>query len=602
MRPDGGTRPDGGMRPESDKRADDGTGRSDRMRLGDRRTAGLLLLVVLFWLAAAGPAVAGATRVIRERTTADRLGHAVDTMVVEMQEERRLSTGVLAGGDPAVLAAQRARTDQARAALDIAASGWVSGLFTAAGAGTADEMRAGLDGLGSLRAQVDARRIDGLGVLDTYGRVIDAGLTAEPGPAAAALGRAREALAAEDALLRAALSTAAGPTGPDRVRLAALVGARGARLSGTPVADDPGFRRLTALEERLLLATGARVTPADWAAAADPVSAALRDAEVTAVRDATGATAGTVATIVYAALIAGVGLVALIGTLVLARRRGRPEPAGRAPGAAAATAAPATGSAALLLDLHRRSQPLVHRLLRLLDGMERRQSDEETLADLFRADHLANRVRRNVETAIALAGGTPGRRWTRPVPLVDVVRGAAAEVPDYVRVSTARVEPAGLAGPAVTDVMHLLAELIDNATTWSPAENRVKVSGSRAAAGGYTITVADTGPGMSLLDLATAREVMDAAEPPAGGLWRGFHAVGRFAARQDLTIRLAPGAGGGLVAEVTLPADLIAEPDGSEPEGPAINRVDRMRARLGEMSDVDTPAVDTSVAGVRRTE
>src|SRR5204863_4282198 len=117
----------------------------------------------------------------------------------------------------------------------------------------------------------------------------------------------------------------------------------------------------------------------------------------------------------------------------------------------------------VFLGLARRTQALVHRQLGLLDAMERREGDAEELADLFRVDHLATRMRRNAENLIVLAGATPGRGWRNPVPLVDVVRGAVAEVEEYDRVKVVAIGPAALVGRAVGDVIHLLAELIENA-------------------------------------------------------------------------------------------------------------------------------------------
>jgi signal transduction histidine kinase len=316
-----------------------------------------------------------------------------------------------------------------------------------------------------------------------------------------------------------------------------------------------------------------------------------------------------------------------VAVLVMVRRwAGRPAGADPAAGTAGGPADPehATGDRTddaerrlheLLLDLHRRSQNLLHRQLRLLDSMERRESDDETLGDLFRADHLANRMRRNVEKAIVLAGGTPGRRWRRPVPLVDVVRGAVSEVTEFVRVSTAQIEPASLVGAAVTDLMHLLAELIDNATTFAPAETRVRVSGRRQA-DGYQLVVTDTGPGMSDDDLATAHQVMSNPEPPGGGAWWGLYAVGRFAKRHGITVQLGRAPSGGLSAEVSLPAALlaVADQDGGVDSdetavihpaersmaGPPTDRVARFRERVhgaGDSPDeartTELPAVDS---------
>src|SRR5205814_8686853 len=115
----------------------------------------------------------------------------------------------------------------------------------------------------------------------------------------------------------------------------------------------------------------------------------------------------------------------------------------------------------VFLSLARRTQALVHRQLGVLDAMERREVGPDELADLFRVDHLATRMRRNAENLIVLAGAVPGRGWRRPVPVVDVLRGAIAEVEEYTRVTILPVESAALAGRAVGDVIHLLAELIE---------------------------------------------------------------------------------------------------------------------------------------------
>ncbi|GAA0558672.1 hypothetical protein GCM10010172_47130 [Paractinoplanes ferrugineus] len=560
--------------------------------------AGLGLLVLL-WIAAATPAVSAALDQIRERSTAGEIGHAVDGVVVALQAERRLAATFRTGGDIAPGTAQRGRTDQARTALAKARDG----RFVTAEAGReVDELLRRLSGLDPLRAQVDGGLAARADVVAGYTRIIAAGLGAPWLPSSqtlGALGRAREALCEEDALITGALATT-GVTETDRLRLGALTGVRQAWLTDAGAdadLDAAAYRRLQAVERQIL--KPAPVTPAGWTAAVDPAVADLRAAESGADREMLAATSGSITAILYAGLIAGVGLIAVIGVFLLARRTA-PE-LRRAPAVAPARADGRPAREELLLDLHRRSQRLVHRQLRLLDTMERRQSDDETLGDLFRADNLATRLRRNVEKAITLAGGTPGRRWRRPMPVVEVVRGAAAEIADYVRVSTGRVQPAGLAGSAVTDVMHLLAELIENATTYSPPETRVRVGGVRDDDGGYTFTVSDVGPGMSDLDLTTAAGVMADAEPPADGVWWGFHAIGRFAARQNIAVRLRPGPAGGLIATVTLPADLITDPAaaGPGPDAPPLSRVARMRARL---SDVTSPTVDLPVVGSRQTE
>src|SRR5208337_3923834 len=152
-------------------------------------------------------------------------------------------------------------------------------------------------------------------------------------------------------------------------------------------------------------------------------------------------------------------------------------------------------------SLARRSQSLLHRQLTLLDQMERRATDPEALDDLFRLDHLTTRMRRHAEGLVILAGAPPGRAWSSPVRMVDVMRGAIAEVEDYARVSVATRSQAALAGSAVADVIHLLAELIENATTLSPPYTSVRVAGDTVA-NGFAIEVEDRGLGMSPARLA----------------------------------------------------------------------------------------------------
>ena len=134
-------------------------------------------------------------------------------------------------------------------------------------------------------------------------------------------------------------------------------------------------------------------------------------------------------------------------------------------------------------NLARRNQLLLHRELTVLDGMERRTTDPETLEDLFRLDHLTTRMRRHSEGLIILSGAAPGRGWVHPVRMIDVLRAAAAEVEDYSRVSVTTPSQAALTGQAVADVIHLLAELIENAITLSPPYTPVRVSGDLVANG-----------------------------------------------------------------------------------------------------------------------
>ena len=132
-------------------------------------------------------------------------------------------------------------------------------------------------------------------------------------------------------------------------------------------------------------------------------------------------------------------------------------------------------------SLARRNQSLLTRQLQLLDSMERRVHDPEELADLFRVDHMTTRMRRHAEGLLIVAGGSSGRTWREPVPIVDVMRAAAAEVEDYTRIRVTSRTSAALAGHAVADIIHLLAELVENAATFSPANTPVRVDGERVA-------------------------------------------------------------------------------------------------------------------------
>jgi signal transduction histidine kinase len=224
----------------------------------------------------------------------------------------------------------------------------------------------------------------------------------------------------------------------------------------------------------------------------------------------------------------------------------------------------------VFLSLARRSQALLHRQLGLLDAMERRAADAEDLAELFRVDHLATRMRRNAENLIVLSGATAGRAWRKPVPMVDVLRGALAEVEDYTRVSVLPVGNASLLGRAVGDVIHLLAELIENAVSFSPPQTTVRVGGS-AVGSGYAIEIEDRGLGMTTEELTVANEQL--REPPEFKLSStarlGLYVVGQLALRHGIKVRLTESPYGGTTAIVLLPPTLmfgdgIGEPD----EGP----------------------------------
>ncbi|MEV7968544.1 nitrate- and nitrite sensing domain-containing protein [Sphaerisporangium sp. NPDC088356] len=212
----------------------------------------------------------------------------------------------------------------------------------------------------------------------------------------------------------------------------------------------------------------------------------------------------------------------------------------------------------ILLSLARRTQSLVHRQLTILDAMERRETEPGELADLFRVDHLATRMRRNAENLIVLSGASPGRAWRRSVPMVDVVRGALAEVEDYTQVTLMPMGEAELAGRAIGDVIHLLAELIENAVSFSPPYASVHVSGQEVAKG-YVVEIEDRGLGMTPEDLAAANDRI--ADPPefklTGTPRLGLYVVSRLAARHQIQVTLKASPYGGTTVIVLIPRELI---------------------------------------------
>jgi signal transduction histidine kinase len=209
-------------------------------------------------------------------------------------------------------------------------------------------------------------------------------------------------------------------------------------------------------------------------------------------------------------------------------------------------------------SLARRSQSLLHRQLTLLDQMERRATDPEALDDLFRLDHLTTRMRRHAEGLVILAGAPPGRGWSSPVRMVDVMRGAIAEVEDYARVSVATRSQAALAGSAVADVIHLLAELIENATTLSPPYTSVRVAGDTVA-NGFAIEVEDRGLGMSPTRLAELNDRL--ANPPefnpSDSEQLGLFVVSQLAKRHGIRVTLKASPYGGTAAVVLIPRHLV---------------------------------------------
>ncbi|MEF9902538.1 nitrate- and nitrite sensing domain-containing protein [Streptomyces sp. P9-A2] len=219
-----------------------------------------------------------------------------------------------------------------------------------------------------------------------------------------------------------------------------------------------------------------------------------------------------------------------------------------------------SGVSEVFVNLARRSQVLLHKQLTLLDTMERRTDDTEELADLFRLDHLTTRMRRHAEGLVILSGAAPSRQWRKPVQLMDVVRAAVAEVEDYERIEVRRLPRVAVTGPAVADLTHLVAELLENATVFSPPHTAVQVLGERVA-NGFTLEIHDRGLGMAAEALLDAN--LRLAETPEFELSDtdrlGLFVVSRLAQRQNVRVSLQPSPYGGTTAVVFIPDALLSD-------------------------------------------
>jgi signal transduction histidine kinase len=223
---------------------------------------------------------------------------------------------------------------------------------------------------------------------------------------------------------------------------------------------------------------------------------------------------------------------------------------------------------AMFINLSRRSQSLIERQLSLIDSLEQSEQDPGRLSSLFRLDHLATRMRRNSENLLVLAGHEVTRRWSQPVPLVDVLRAAISEIEQYERV-VLNVQPGiVVVGQAVNDVVHLVAEIVENATTFSPEDTQVYVSGQPLSSGGVLLDVTDNGVGISDQEMSHANWRLD--NPPvvdvAVSRRMGLFVVGRLAARHGVRVRLRHAQVGGLTALIWLP-DTVAAPEVAPPLG-----------------------------------
>lgn len=230
------------------------------------------------------------------------------------------------------------------------------------------------------------------------------------------------------------------------------------------------------------------------------------------------------------------------------------------------------GIGEMFVNLARRNQALLDRQIDFIDELERGEEDPDQLENLYRLDHLATRMRRNAESLLVLAGAEPPRRRGRPAPLANVVRAALAEVEDFGRIDLLSFDEILVASNVAADLAHLLSELMENATNFSPPETRVEVVGHRTQAEGYVISVTDHGIGMSAEQVTEANDTL--AKPPLVGLALsrslGFIVVGRLAGRHGIIVRLMQSPSGGVTAVVTVPASLITDtPGGVSVDGSA---------------------------------
>ncbi|RSN61704.1 sensor histidine kinase [Actinomadura sp. WAC 06369] len=615
-----------------------------------------LLAVASLWAFLTAVTYGDANQLMQARAFQEKAVQPTQRLIDALQKERRLSMTAIGNGGPE-LRDQRLATD--RAAAFVASGARDEGLredLLPQVVGRWDALVSELRSLDAVRAGVDQATDDRATVLRDYTSLIDAGFAVytatTPGngeitadaQTLVLMGRAREFLAREDALLTAALADGR-LTATERGEFAQLVGAQrylyednvknlpeGGREQFEQFAASEELRRFRQLEDRVVRgapATAAagnaaanRAAPpvalADWRAAADAANAGLFRLENRVLDDLTARARG-IATDVFVRLgaAAGLGLLAVaLSVFIAARvsrrlvrecrtladavvdftqrrlprlaeqiRAGRPAEArtlrdedfhinevrqiaesfDRAHEAVIVAAegeiAARRGISEVFVNLARRNQALLHRQLSLLDTMERRTEDPAELSDLFRLDHLATRMRRHAEGLVILAGKTAGRGWRRPVPLVDVVRGAVAEVEDYPRVRVQPLPRVSLLGSAVADVVHLLAEVVENATTFSPPQSPVRVSG-HPVANGFAIEVEDRGLGMTeeAIRAANARLADPPEFDPTDSAQLGLFVVARLAARHDVKVTLRPSPYGGTTAIALIPASLLVEP------------------------------------------
>ncbi|MES5821952.1 nitrate- and nitrite sensing domain-containing protein [Streptomyces sp. RG80] len=218
-----------------------------------------------------------------------------------------------------------------------------------------------------------------------------------------------------------------------------------------------------------------------------------------------------------------------------------------------------SGISGVYVSLARRSQVLLHRQLDVLEGLQRRQQDPTELQDLYRVDYLATRMRRHSESLLILSGIAPGRGWRDPIPMADVLRAAVAEIESAGRVQIWAVPKVSVVGGSVADVIHLLAELVENAAAFSPPSTKVQLRAARTR-DGVLIEVEDSGFGMNEQALEDAnRKIQSDRVDLLDAKQIGLFVVNRLRERQGLRVELRASANGGVTAAVFIPEPLIRD-------------------------------------------
>jgi signal transduction histidine kinase len=269
---------------------------------------------------------------------------------------------------------------------------------------------------------------------------------------------------------------------------------------------------------------------------------------------------------------------------------------------------------AMFVNLSRRSQSLIERQLRLIEDLEQSEQDSGRLDSLFKLDHLATRMRRNCENLLVLGGQDQARRWNKPVPLVDIVRASLSEVEQYERITLRIQDEVSVNGRVVNDLVHLVAELVENSTSFSPEHTKVAVSGHLLSGGGAMLQISDSGVGMSPDELEEANWRL--ANPPTIDVSvsrrMGLFVVGRLAQRHGIRVELRAALSGGLTAFVILAPNAIMQDAGKvRPQrldtlagGPATGRAavqpPVVRGEISRPGEMDRPPVpDTPREPVR---